>query len=169
MRRCFNNMKVYTLIRRQFLPVDITTAWNFFSSPANLARITPAYMGFRILHLSGNGKMFAGQIIRYRLFVFPHLPFHWTTEITHVAEPSYFVDEQRAGPYALWHHQHHFTEVDGGIEMTDELHYALPFGLLGRFFHAILVKKQLNTIFDYRFSALRSIFKSNEQSIRRTA
>lgn len=162
-------MKVYTLIRKQFLAIDISTAWDFFSSPANLARITPPYMGFRILNMSGNGKMFAGQIIRYKLFVFPRVPFFWTTEITHVSEPAYFVDEQRAGPYALWHHQHHLREVNGGIEMTDEVHYALPFGLLGRFFHAILVKKQLNTIFDYRFSVLQNVFNSNEQSIRRTA
>lgn len=162
-------MKVYTLIKKQFLPVDMATAWAFFSSPANLARITPSYMGFRILHISGGKNMFAGQIIRYKLFVFPRVPFFWTTEITHVTEPHYFVDEQRAGPYALWHHQHHFKQVDGGIEMTDEVHYALPFGLLGRFFHAILVRKQLNSIFDYRFSILQSVFENHELSVRKTA
>lgn len=162
-------MKVYTLNRKQFLPVDLVTAWDFFSSPANLARITPPYMGFKILYNSGKGKMYAGQIIRYKLFVFPLVPLYWTTEITHVTEPSYFVDEQRSGPYHLWHHQHRFRAVEGGVEVTDEVNYAVPFGLLGRFFHAILVRKQLNAIFDYRHSVLQRMFANNDLTMRKTA
>lgn len=162
-------MKVYTLKRQQFLPVDIQEAWSFFSSPANLSRITPAYMGFKILHMSGEGKMYAGQIIRYKLYVLPWISLHWTTEITQVQEPQYFVDEQRFGPYALWHHQHHFKPVPGGIEMTDEVNYAIPLGIIGRMMHRLFVRRQLNGIFEYRYKVLEKLFMRVDRIIRKTA
>jgi ligand-binding SRPBCC domain-containing protein len=161
-------MKVYTLKRTQILPVDIDTAWNFFSSPKNLARITPSYMKFKILHISGEDKMYPGQVIRYKLYPIPLVPFFWTTEITHVQEPFYFVDEQRTGPYALWHHQHHFKEVDGGVEMIDEVNYAIPLGILGRFSHWMFVERQLNSIFDYRYAYLEKTFPHDSRTIRTT-
>jgi ligand-binding SRPBCC domain-containing protein len=153
-------MKIYTLKRTQVLPISPQEAWEFFSSPKNLSEITPAYMGFRILSMTGGERMYSGQIISYRVNVLPFLPLKWVTEITHVNEPFYFVDEQRFGPYALWHHQHHFTEVAGGVEMTDEVTYAIPLGILGRIAHVLFVKRQLNSIFDYRFNVLREIFKN---------
>lgn len=115
-------------------------------------------MGFKILYMSGGEKTYAGQIIRYRVNILPGVSVQWVTEITHVQEPNYFVDEQRFGPYALWHHQHRFTEVPGGIEMTDEVNYAIPLGILGRLAHFVFVKREVNRIFDHRFAVLASYF-----------
>jgi ligand-binding SRPBCC domain-containing protein len=152
-------MKVYTLIRKQVLQVNIGQAWDFFSSPKNLARITPDYMQFRVLHVSGGDKMYPGQIIRYKLFVLPFLPVTWTTEITHMESHLYFVDEQRFGPYSMWHHQHKFQQISGGVEMIDEVNYALPLGFIGRIAHWLFVRRQLNVIFDYRYKVLEEMMK----------
>ncbi|MEO1052705.1 MAG: SRPBCC family protein [Bacteroidota bacterium] len=151
-------MKIYNLQRKQVLPISLEHAWEFFSSPANLKHITPAHMGFRILSVSGGDKMYAGQIIRYKVNVLPAIPVHWVTEITHVDELNYFVDEQRFGPYALWHHQHWFKEVEGGVEMIDEVNYAIPYGIIGRLANSLFVEKQVNTIFDYRYRILEEHF-----------
>ncbi|MEM6525160.1 MAG: SRPBCC family protein [Bacteroidota bacterium] len=151
-------MKVYKLERIQFLPIKIDEAWDFFSSPRNLKEITPDYMKFVITYISGQESMYAGQLISYIVHVLPGIPVRWTTEITHVEEPSYFVDEQRFGPYALWHHQHHFKEVEGGIEMTDIVNYAIPWGILGRFADWLFVGKKVKSIFDYRFEVLEKKF-----------
>jgi ligand-binding SRPBCC domain-containing protein len=155
-------MKVYTFMRKQSLPITIEQAWDFFSVPENLVRITPGYMRFRILHRTGGPSIYAGQIIKYRLFVFPLLPVSWTTEITHVQKPNDFVDEQRLGPYAFWHHQHHFKAVADGVEMTDQVTYALPLGFLGQIANWLFVQRQLNAIFDYRFSVLKEIFNKDQ-------
>src|SRR5688572_7271374 len=104
-------MKVYHLKRIQFLPITLKEAWSFFCNPANLAHITPKHMKFQVLYISGGNRMYAGQLIRYKIHVLPGIPVQWVTEITHVNEPYFFADEQRYGPYALWHHQHHFKEV----------------------------------------------------------
>lgn len=157
-------MKIYHLKRTQFLPISLAEAWDFFSTPRNLSRITPAHMGFTILYSSGGDRTYAGQIIRYNVSVLPLITLHWVTEITHVKEPLYFVDEQRFGPYALWHHQHSFREVAGGVEMTDELNYAIPLGLLGRFAHWIFVGREVNRIFDYRFQVLEKFFRDKQTS-----
>lgn len=152
-------MKIYNLKKTQFLPISLTEAWDFFSSPSNLSKITPDHMGFKIVYISGGSSMYPGQIIRYVVYGLPGIPMNWTTEITHVQEPNYFVDEQRFGPYALWHHQHHFKEVDGGVEMTDEVNYAIPFGLLGRLANRLFVEREVNRIFDHRYQVLESFFK----------
>src|SRR5579862_7988793 len=145
-------MKIYNLKQKQFLPVSIEEAWNFFTNPKNLTKITPDGMEFIIDYISGDEKKtYAGQIIKYRIKIFPGMTVKWTTEITHLKENHYFVDEQRFGPYSLWHHQHHFKEVDGGVEMTDEVNYAMPFGLLGKFAHWLWVGREVKRIFDYRF------------------
>jgi len=154
-------MKIYQLKRTQVLDLNPSEAWAFFSSPVNLMRITPESMGLKILHQSGSEKMYAGQIIQYHIRLFPLITLQWVTEITHVSEPHFFVDEQRVGPYALWHHQHHFNVVPGGIEVTDELTYALPLGILGRFAHWVFVEQKLKAIFDFRFSILEARFNSN--------
>lgn len=151
-------MKIYHLKRVQFLPITLQEAWSFFSSPHNLEKITPKRMGFRILYKSGDDKMYPGQLIRYTVKGLPLIPMHWVTEITHVQEPHYFVDEQRFGPYALWHHQHRFKEVEGGIEMTDEVNYAIPLGFLGRMANVLFVGREVNTIFDHRFNVLEKYF-----------
>ncbi len=155
-------MKIYHLKRHQFLPISLDEAWDFFSTPKNLAKITPEHMGFTILYISGGEKAYAGQIIRYHVRVLPGIKVHWVTEITQVKEPFYFIDEQRFGPYALWHHQHHFKEVPGGVEMTDEVNYAIPLGLLGRLVHFIFVGREVNRIFDHRFKVLEEFFKKGK-------
>jgi ligand-binding SRPBCC domain-containing protein len=152
-------MKAYSLTRKQFLPISLQEAWDFFSSPKNLSLITPSKLKFRIVHISsGSDKMHAGQFIRYKITVFPFVRVDWLTEITHVKEPLEFIDEQRSGPYSLWHHRHHFQAVEGGVEMTDEVTYAVPFGWLGQVVHWIFVAREVNTIFDYRYRVLEKHF-----------
>jgi ligand-binding SRPBCC domain-containing protein len=151
-------MKVYNLTRTQILPISVAEAWDFFSTPKNLSKITPEHMGFEILYISGGEKAYAGQIIRYNVSVLPGIKMHWVTEITQVKEGVHFIDEQRFGPYALWHHQHHFKAVPGGVEMTDEVNYAIPLGILGRLAHALFVGGEVNRIFDHRYHLLEKYF-----------
>jgi len=150
-------MKVYTLQRKQFLPVSIDEAWEYFSSPINLSKITPDKLGFEVIS-DLSVKMYPGMIIQYFVKPFLNIRVRWVTEITHVNKPFYFVDEQKSGPYNMWHHQHKFTEVEGGVIMEDEINYSLPFGFLGRILHSVLVKPDLNYIFEYRNSVLKTIF-----------
>lgn len=150
-------MKIYTLQAKQKLPITIDEAWAFLSNPKNLKVITPDYMRFDIL--SGSEKpMFAGQIIEYIVTPILGIKTKWVTEITHVVDREYFVDEQRFGPYSLWHHKHFIKEIDGGIEMEDLLHYKLPFGILGQLVHPLLVKPKLDEIFEYRKNKLHELF-----------
>ncbi len=116
-------------------------------------------MGFKIMYLSGGDKAYAGQLIRYKIKILPAIQVNWLTEITQVSEPFYFIDEQRLGPYALWHHQHHFKEVQGGVEMTDEVNYAIPLGLFGQLVHWLFVGGEVKRIFDFRYKALDKFFK----------
>ena len=132
-------------------------AWEFLSSPKNLKTITPDYMSFNIL--SGAEKpMFAGQIIQYIVTPILGIKTKWVTEITHVKEVEYVVDEQRFGPYALWHHKHFIKEIDGGVEMEDIIDYKVPMGILGQIVHPILVKPKLEEIFAYRQKKLIALF-----------
>lgn len=151
-------MKIYTLTKKQFLPITLEQAWDFFSSPVNLKKITPEYMGFKITSDLGDGKMYPGQIISYIVTPVLGIPMSWTTEITHVVDKKYFVDEQRFGPYSLWLHQHWFKEVEGGIEMTDIVNYGLPLRLLGRIANSIFVQNKLQEIFDYREKVIGQYF-----------
>lgn len=151
-------MKIYTLTKKQFLPITLEQAWDFFSSPVNLKKITPEYMGFKITSDLGDGKMYPGQIISYIVTPVLGIPMSWTTEITHVLDKKYFVDEQRFGPYSLWHHQHWFREVEGGVEMTDIVNYGLPLGFLGRIANSIFVQNKLQEIFDYREKVIGQYF-----------
>lgn len=148
---------MYQLKRTQFVNTDLKTCWDFFSSPKNLKKITPAYMGFDVL-LEIPEKMYEGLMIEYTVRPLMNLPMKWITEITHVKEYEFFVDEQRKGPYKIWHHEHHFKEVDGGVEMTDIVSYELSFGFLGRLAHPILVEKKLAEIFAYRFKTVEELF-----------
>jgi len=152
-------MKTYKLKAVQKLPISIIEGWEFFSSPKNLQEITPNDIGFIITsEHEPNEKAYAGQIITYIISPVLGIPLRWMTEITHVKDHDYFVDEQRFGPYALWHHTHQFKEISGGIEMTDTVHYALPMGFLGRLAHVIFVKKKLEKIFEYRSNVLKKKF-----------
>lgn len=148
---------MFRLIATQALPISRKVAWEFLSDPANLKLITPPNMGFEILS-GADRPMFPGQIIQYKVHPFPGFSTKWVSEITHVKEGSYFVDEQRFGPYALWHHKHFINEIEGGIEMEDVIDYKLPLGILGRLAHPLLVKNQLKNIFSYREEQLESRF-----------
>ena len=114
-------------------------------------------MGFHILS-GADREMFPGQIIQYIVTPVLGIKTKWVTEITHVKNKAYFVDEQRFGPYALWHHKHFIRPIEGGVELEDIVDYKLPFGLLGRLAHPILVKPKLKEIFDYRHKKLIELF-----------
>jgi len=132
-------------------------AWKFLSDPKNLKTITPDYMRFEIL--GGDEKMmYPGQIIKYIVTPVMGIPTKWITEITHVKEGEYFVDEQRFGPYALWHHKHFIKPIKNGIEMEDIIDYKIPFGILGQMAHPIIVKPKLKEIFEYRKKKLSELF-----------
>ena len=150
--------KVYELKFVQRLPVSMDKAWDFFSNPANLQAITPAKMGFSIISKHHGDKMYAGQIIEYNVKPVLGIPLYWMTEITHVADRKYFIDEQRFGPFKFWHHQHHFKAIDGGVEMTDILTYGLPFGILGEIAHGIMVKSKVKDIFAFREQKVNELF-----------
>ena len=149
-------MAFYQLNKRQFIPVAPEKVWDFISSPANLKQITPPYMGFDILSPALPEKMYEGMIIRYRVSPFPGFSTTWVTEITHVEEMKYFVDEQRIGPYVMWHHQHLLEPADGGVIMTDIVSYSPPLGFLGAVANSLLIRRKLNEIFEYREIALAS-------------
>ncbi|MCW5921979.1 MAG: SRPBCC family protein [Saprospiraceae bacterium] len=155
-------MAVYSLKRVQRLPISLDEAWDFFSSPLNLKEITPPYMGFQVTSDPAFlEKMYAGQIISYTVKPLLGIPLFWMTEITHVEDKKFFVDEQRVGPYSIWHHQHHFKSVPGGVEMTDLVHYKIPLGFLGDFANWLFIRRQLNEIFDYRWRKLEEMFGVN--------
>jgi len=148
---------MYQFKREQLVKTDMETCWKFFSSPANLQKITPSYMGFDVL-TDVPETMYEGLMIAYRVRPLFGIPVEWITEITHVKENQFFVDEQRKGPYKIWHHEHHFRETAEGILMKDIVTYELPFGKLGKLAHPVLVKKKLEEIFDFRFKVVEEVF-----------
>ncbi len=150
--------KVYSLKTVQQIPISLADAWNFFSNPDNLKEITPSNLGFNIISKHHGSCMYQGQVIEYKVSPILGIPLYWMTEITHVADQQFFVDEQRFGPYSLWHHQHHFKAIEGGVEMTDIVHYKLPLWILGDIANTIMVRSQLRQIFDYRFTAVEQRF-----------
>lgn len=150
-------MKIYTKKSLQNLPISLTEAWDFLSDPKNLKTITPDYMGF-IIESGADRPMFPGQIIQYIVTPVMGIKTKWVTEITHVEDKKYFVDEQRFGPYDLWHHKHFIREIPGGVEMEDIIDYKVPMGWLGQLVHPIIVKPKLNEIFEYRRKKLIELF-----------
>lgn len=150
-------MKIYQFRSKQFLPISINEAWEFFSNPNNLPKITPPWLNFEVT-TQLDSKMYAGMIITYLVRPLLNIPTTWVTEITHVREQNFFVDEQRFGPYKLWHHQHIFNEVKGGIEMEDIVSYAIPFGTLGRIANSLIISEKIRAIFSFRTEKLKELF-----------
>ena len=148
---------VYQLSAHQLLPISLEEAWKFLSDPANLKVITPDYMGFHIIS-GADGEMYPGQLIQYIVTPMLGIKTRWVTEITHVIDQKYFDDEQRFGPYDLWHHKHFLKPVEGGVEMIDTVHYKLPFSPVANLFHNLLIKPRLTEIFTYREKKLESLF-----------
>jgi ligand-binding SRPBCC domain-containing protein len=151
-------MPIYTFNQTQTIPSTIEKVWDFISSPGNLKNITPEYMGFDIMTKNLPEKMYAGMIISYKVSPFMGIKMTWVTEITQVAEMNYFVDEQRIGPYKMWHHQHLLEPVDGGVLMTDIVDYQPPLGFLGAIANQLVIKQQLNEIFTFRTKKLEEYF-----------
>ncbi|CAI8272353.1 MAG: Uncharacterised protein [Owenweeksia sp. TMED14] len=151
---------MYSIYREQTLPISLKEAWEFFSSPSNLSKITPDSLGFEVTGDTPQ-QMYPGLFIHYRVSPILGIPMSWTTEITQVEHEKYFVDEQRVGPYAIWHHEHFFEEIENGVLMKDHIHYKLPFGFLGRIVHPLIVKPKLNEIFNYRFDIAEKLFSNN--------
>jgi len=150
-------VKIYRLETIQNLPISQKEAWDFLSDPRNLKTITPDYMGFEIVSGAAS-KMYAGQILQYIVTPLLNIPLKWVTEITHISEGEYFVDEQRFGPYSLWHHKHFIKPIKNGVEMIDIVDYKVPFGILGQLVQPFLVRPKLEEIFEYRKNALDRIF-----------
>ncbi len=143
---------------QQWLPINLDEAWEFFSSPKNLNEITPEDMLFEIKSDVIDKKMYPGMFIVYSIRPLMNIPMRWVTEITHVEEKKFFVDEQRVGPYNIWHHEHHFEEKDGGVLMTDILHYDVGKSILGWLASQLFVDKKVRNIFEYRSQILDKRF-----------
>ena len=151
-------MAFYQFIRSQNMPSSMNQVWDFISAPANLQKITPPYMGFEITNEDLPSSIHPGLIITYKVKPLLGLKMRWVTEITHVEEGTFFVDEQRVGPYTMWHHQHRIQPVPGGVKMDDIVSYVPPFGVMGALVHPFLIRNKLREIFDYRHSALEQVF-----------
>jgi ligand-binding SRPBCC domain-containing protein len=150
--------KVYSLYSTQRVPASLEQVWSFFSDARNLLAVTPPHLNLKVTNQVYGASVYAGQVMTYNVRPVLGIPLAWMTEITHVDEQKYFVDEQRKGPYKLWHHQHHFKAIEGGVEMTDLVHYRLPLGPLGSLANTLLVKKELEKIFTYRYQKIVELF-----------
>lgn len=152
-------MSFHQFKREQFFDKPKAELWEFISKPENLKKIAPDYMNFDITSEYESGKMYEGMIISYKVAPLLGIKTIWVTEITHVKPGNYFVDEQRVGPFALWHHQHFLEEKEGGTLMSDIVSYKPPFGILGEIANRIIIQQKLKKIFDYRQEVLSNIFK----------
>lgn len=151
-------MKVYKLERIQKIPVSLDEAWQFFSRPENLRKITPKEMGFVIKSDVKDIEMFSGMLIVYTVKPVLGIPMTWVTEIKNIKDKEHFIDEQRFGPYSLWHHQHKFKAIEGGVEMTDVVQYVLSLGIIGQIMNTLFIKNKLKQIFDYRVKVVEELF-----------
>ena len=149
--------KIYTFYKEQFVPSDLDTVFEFFSRPENLEKITPSSMGFNIITPTPI-DMKEGAIIDYTVKIMA-VPMRWRTMITSYKKNEYFVDEQLKGPYSYWYHKHTFKEVEGGVLIIDEITYALPIQAFRLIVHPVLIKPQLNQIFNFRFQTIKDKFK----------
>jgi ligand-binding SRPBCC domain-containing protein len=145
------------LVQEQLLPISLEHAWNFFATPKNLNEVTPDDLVFEITS-DVPDKMYEGLMITYKIKPLLNISINWCTEITHIKEQQYFVDEQRKGPYNIWHHEHHFKAVEGGTLMTDILHYDIGKWIFGTIAGKLFVDKQVNFIFEHRYKALEKYF-----------
>ncbi|MCF7969377.1 MAG: SRPBCC family protein [Methylococcaceae bacterium] len=152
-------MSIHLLTRKQFIPISLEQAWPFFSTPRNLEAITPGFLNFRITSAVPE-EIYSGLIITYQISAVAGVPMTWVTEIKHVVPLHRFVDEQRIGPFRFWFHEHRFEAVPGGIEMTDIVHYVMPWSWLGELVHAVFIRRRLNAIFDFRHDYIANLWPS---------
>jgi ligand-binding SRPBCC domain-containing protein len=154
-------MQVYYYKTEQLLPTDMNTAWHFFSSAKNLARITPPELDFNILTQLDDKDIYPGMLIDYTVRPLFGIPLHWQTKIWKINKPGMFTDKQLKGPYKIWEHTHHFVQKGKGVLMKDEVKYVLPFGFIGTIVHSLIVRKKIERIFSYRKEVLNKIFNEN--------
>ncbi|MAW21324.1 MAG: hypothetical protein CMD16_02870 [Flavobacteriales bacterium] len=152
------------IIREQLVKTNIDDLWSFMSSPKNLQKITPQNMGFIITSKNKDEVMYPGMIISYKVTPILNIPLTWITEITHVKEKNFFVDEQRVGPYKMWHHEHIFKVQDNGVLMKDIITYIPPFGILGKLANYLFINKRVNEIFDFRNKVLDQIYNTTNEN-----
>ena len=152
---------MHNLRQEQFLPITLDKAWTFFSSPRNLNEVTPEDMVFEITSDMPD-LMYEGMMITYRIKPMLNISMNWCTEITHINNHHLFIDEQRKGPYNIWHHEHHFKEVKGGILMTDILYYDIGKSFLGWIAGHLFVHKKVKQIFEFRYKKLEKIFSKEK-------
>jgi ligand-binding SRPBCC domain-containing protein len=157
-------VQVYQLRRKQVLAMSLEDCWDFFASPMNLSTITPPWLGFEVLSMDWD-KMYPGMILQYYVRPLLGIRLRWVTEITHVEPRTMFVDEQRFGPYKMWHHQHHFRPTPSGIEMTDIVHYAIGYGPLDPLLNSLVVRNRLEEIFSFRFNTLEKMFGAGSSKV----
>jgi ligand-binding SRPBCC domain-containing protein len=147
-----------TIEKKQVIPASVNEAWDFFSDPRNLSKITPPSMGFKILNKDLPEKIYPGMVIRYRVKPLLGIPVTWVTKILDVKEPDFFTDSQLSGPYSFWHHKHTFKPVQGGVEITDVVNYKVPLGFLGKIAERLFVNRKVAEIFTFRESVLNKYF-----------
>lgn len=157
------NHKMTKLKQEQFLPITLEQAWDFFATPKNLNEVTPTDLVFEIISELPD-KMYEGLIITYRIKPMLNIAITWCTEITHIQDHEFFVDEQRKGPYNIWHHEHHFREVPGGVLMTDILHYDIGKSIFGWIAGKLFVHKKVNEIFQFRYKTLETYFATKNKT-----
>lgn len=148
---------MYRLTNAQKLPISIDEVWDFLSNPTQLEKITTKELSFQKLHDIPN-EMYEGMLMQLRLKPFFGIWINWLTEITHIKEKEYFIDEQRVGPFRFWHHEHRVLPIEGGVEIQDTVHYVMPFSILGRLVHWLFIRKQLEKIFIYREEEMEKMF-----------
>ena len=151
-------MSVHLLKTTQKLPISVDEAWEFLSKPANLQKITPNYINISVHSDDGREEAYPGKILKLKMTPLLGIPIVWHSEITHVKEGEYFIDEMRKGPLAFWHHQHHIKPIEGGVEMTDILHYKVPLGFIGDIGNWLFVNRQMRSMFKYREEVLEQLF-----------
>ncbi|MGE5423794.1 MAG: SRPBCC family protein [Syntrophothermus sp.] len=151
-------MSIFQINKQQIIPAPLDTVWDFISAPKNLKEITPPSMGFDIVSKDLPEKMYPGMIIMYKVKPFPGMKVTWVTEITQVAEKKFFIDEQRSGPYAMWHHQHILEPAENGVLMKDIITYKPPFWFLGNIANYLIIAKKLEGIFEFREKKLKERF-----------
>lgn len=158
-------MTFYQFKQSQKIPAGLEEVWTFISQPGNLKNITPPYMGFQVTNGTGSEAMYPGMIITYKVSPVLGVPMDWVTEITHVKDLEFFVDEQRIGPYKMWHHQHKLTSIKEGVRMDDIVTYQPPFGIIGAMANVLFIRRQLQQIFNYRRVAVEKIFGEYQKGL----
>jgi ligand-binding SRPBCC domain-containing protein len=154
-------MAFYQLHTKQLIRAPLDKVWDFISNPRNLKVITPEHMGFDITSRELPEKMYPGMIIRYTVKPLLGIKMVWVSEITHIEEKRFFVDQQRVGPYSVWHHQHLIEQQGEAVMMSDIVSYSPPMGFLGSIANRLFIQKQLESIFTYREKAVEQYFNNN--------